>query len=139
MKTISKNKANISMTNIEKYNNERLHDAVNIINLFYALGLNWHPDDDFSNYIDDDGQTMSHIASSDLNWRLVELWNICNVLDIDIYELTMIFGGRSYEQVTAYYMDGRPHIGLKDSYEFKTYGIQSEDLGDGMQTVYITL
>lgn len=127
------------MNTNERTNNERLNNAVNIINYFYAQGLNWHPDDDFNNYTEADGKPMDSDTSSSLYLMLADLWNLCNVLDIDIYELTMIFGNRSYEQVTAYHMDGRPHIGLKDSESFETYGIQSEDLGDGMQTVYITL
>jgi hypothetical protein len=117
----------------------RLHKAVNIINDFYSEGLNFHPDDDFREYTDENGNPLKEERANSLNNELKNLCTICEDFNIDIYQLGLLFNGRNYDQVTAYKDDKSINIGFKDSKPFIVNGQQSEDLGDGDQTIYVVL
>lgn len=127
------------MNTTEKNINTILDHAINTMNNFYQHFYNWCPDDDFSNYIDADKKPIDPTTATRLNYQLRKLWELCDIAGVDIYELGSCLGNRSHDMVTAYMMDGNVHIGLKNKEPFSVNGYVSEDLGDGMETIYFNL
>ena len=68
-----------------------MNKAIKIIKEIYADGYNFHPDDDFRDYINySDGTPISPSEADRLNKKVDELWCICNECKLDIYELCLI-------------------------------------------------
>jgi tRNA G26 N,N-dimethylase Trm1 len=93
--------------------NHKLHEAVNIINKMYALGLIWHPDDDFREW-DDITETHAEELNNDMN----KLHTLCDECGVDVYGMTLAFNLRSYTRVTSYVEDGMVCIGMSDDNYF---------------------
>ena len=113
-----------------------MQDVAEFINGIYKLGVNFHPDSNFADYINLDSheQAFTDEACQVYDTALMKCLEVWMWHDISIYELCHLFDGSSYEQVLCYSEDKEWTLAFKDSKPFAN----SADLGDGVQTVYYT-
>jgi len=111
-----------------------MQDVAEFINGIYKLGVNFHPDSNFADYIalDTHEQAFTDEACQVYDTALMKCIEVCLWHDVDIYEMCLLFDGNSFEQVLCYCEDDAYTLAFKDSKPFPF----SQDLGDGMQTVY---
>lgn len=113
-----------------------IQDVAEFINGIYKLGVNFHPDSDFASYInlDTHEQAFTDEACQVYDTALMKCFEVCMWHDIDLHEMCLLFDGNGYEQVICYSEDTQWTLAFKDSKPFAN----SQDFGDGMQTVYHT-
>lgn len=113
-----------------------MQDVAEFINGIYKLGVNFHPDSNFADYINPDthDQAFTDEACQVYDTALMKCIEVCEWPwnKVDIYEMCLLFDGRGYERVLCYHEDESYTLAFKDSKPFA----YSEDLGDGMETVY---
>lgn len=112
-----------------------MQDVAEFINGIYKLGVNFHPDSNFADYIqlDTHEQAFTDEACQVYDTALMRCFEVCDWPwnKVDIYELCLLFDGDSYEQVLCYPEDGKWTLAFKDSKPFAN----SESF-DGMHTAY---
>lgn len=111
-----------------------MQDVAEFINGIYGLGINFHPDSNFADYIqlDSHEQAFTDEACQVYDTALMKCFEVCGWHGVSIYGLCLPFDRSSYEQVLCYLEDGKWTLAFKDSKPFAN----SEDFGDGMQTAY---
>lgn len=113
---------------------DSMQDVVELINGIFKLGVNFHPDTRFEDYVNPVTHLPSFTARAALvyNYAVGDAEDLCEKFGVDIYELVSLFDFQGYDKVLAYFEDGKLTIGFKHHQVF--YG--SVDLGDDAYTAY---
>jgi hypothetical protein len=113
-----------------------MQDVAEFINGIYKLGVNFHPDSNFADYINPDthDQAFTDDACQVYDTALMKCIEVCEWSGVDIYEMCLLFDGDSYEHVLVHCLDDEYILAFKDSKPFA----DSEDFED-MYTACHTL
>ena len=80
-----------TLSNITLSDIQTLRDVKHFFKLLKKYNISFHPDDDFDNYISLPGpkQSFSPSEASRLDAVMDQCFQVCNVKDVDIYEIAI--------------------------------------------------
>jgi hypothetical protein len=113
-----------------------MQDVAQVLNHIYSLGINFHPDDEFKDYVTSNNTPVfCNDACQIYDNAVSNCFEVCDRHNVCLYNLCFLFDGRHYDQVLCYEDDSKHTLAFKDSEPFTN----SSDLGDGEYTAYYTI